>query len=132
MFLPRRYADIFTDANVEGINLVRVRLNLVHKGQCTEMKSFKVEIEYDVHISLQMCLAARFEQVTSMSVLRVDQMEPERCYTIKLAELATALLGTTVLMIIEDGGKEHLTYLPRRYARSVNDEDIAMIKSARV
>jgi hypothetical protein len=79
-----------------------------------------------------MSLAARFEQVTSMSFLRVDQMEPERCYTIKLAERVTALLGPTVWMIIEDGGKEHLTHLPRRYARSVNDEDIAMINSARV
>jgi hypothetical protein len=45
VFLPRRYADVFTDGGVEGINLVRVQLNLVPKGQCTEMKSFKVEIE---------------------------------------------------------------------------------------
>jgi hypothetical protein len=67
-----------------------------------------------------MSLAARCEQVTSTPILRIDQMEPERCYTIKLAECVTAPLGTTVMMIIEDRGKDHLIYLPRRYARDVN------------
>jgi hypothetical protein len=67
-----------------------------------------------------------------MPVFRIDQMEPERYYTIKHAERVTEPLGPTVMMIIEDRGKDHLIYLPRRYARDVNDEDIAMINNARV
>jgi hypothetical protein len=45
VFLPRRYADVFSDADVEDINSSKVRLHLVYKGQCTETKSFKLEIE---------------------------------------------------------------------------------------
>jgi hypothetical protein len=44
----------------------------------------------------------------------------------------TTTLGPTVMMIIEDRGKEHLIYLPRRYARAVNYVDIKIINSARV
>jgi hypothetical protein len=45
VFQPRRYADVFTDADVEETNLAKVRLNLIYEEQCTETKLFKVEIE---------------------------------------------------------------------------------------
>jgi hypothetical protein len=54
-----------------------------------------------------MSLAARFEQVTSMQVLKFEMMETERFYTLKHTERVTAPLGPTV-MIIESRGKECL------------------------
>jgi hypothetical protein len=44
VFLPRQYADVFTDSDVEEINLAKMKLNLIYKAKCTETKFFKVEI----------------------------------------------------------------------------------------
>jgi hypothetical protein len=45
VFLPRRYADVVSDAVVEDINLAKVGFNLIYRRQYRETKSFKVEIE---------------------------------------------------------------------------------------
>jgi len=45
IFLPKRYAETFTDDDLNVINTKKVKLNLIYKGMCDQTKSFKLAIE---------------------------------------------------------------------------------------
>jgi hypothetical protein len=45
VFLPRRYGDVFSDADADDINSAKVQFHLIYKRQCAERTSFKLEIE---------------------------------------------------------------------------------------
>jgi hypothetical protein len=45
VFLPRRYALQFTDADVTAINESRVHLTLTYEGVCSQTKAYKLSIQ---------------------------------------------------------------------------------------
>jgi len=45
VFLPQRYSDVFTDADIHSINSGAVELNLVFKGVCDSTKSYLLVVE---------------------------------------------------------------------------------------
>jgi len=45
IFLPKRYAETFTDDDLNAINTEKVKLNLIYKGMCDQTKSFNLAIE---------------------------------------------------------------------------------------
>jgi len=45
IFLPKRYANIVTDEDLENINSRSVYLNLVYKGLCESSSSFLLAID---------------------------------------------------------------------------------------
>ena len=45
IFLPKRYAETFTDDDFNAINSEKVKLNLIYTGMCAQTKSFNLAIE---------------------------------------------------------------------------------------
>jgi len=45
VFLPHRYANLFTDSDIEDINKHVVSLNLIYKGTCTRSKCYILSVE---------------------------------------------------------------------------------------
>lgn len=45
IFLPKIYAETFTDDDLNAINTEKVKLNLIYTGMCAQTKSFNLAIE---------------------------------------------------------------------------------------
>ena len=45
VFLPQRYSDVVTDADMQSIKSVAVELNLVCKGVCESSKAYLLAVE---------------------------------------------------------------------------------------
>ena len=45
VFLPRRYASLFSDADIEDINKRAISLNMIYKGICPLSKCYILSIE---------------------------------------------------------------------------------------
>jgi len=45
VFLPQRYSDVVTDADLQSINCGAVELNLVYKGVCESSKAYLLAVE---------------------------------------------------------------------------------------
>jgi hypothetical protein len=44
-FLPKRYATLFTEADIKSINTEEVKLYLIYKGRCIKSNSHMLDIE---------------------------------------------------------------------------------------
>jgi hypothetical protein len=44
-FLPKRFASVFSDEDINSINTGKGSLNLIYKGTCGKTKSYILEIE---------------------------------------------------------------------------------------
>jgi len=44
-FLPQRYSDVVTDADIQSFNSGAVELNLVYKGVCGSSKAYFLAVE---------------------------------------------------------------------------------------
>jgi len=45
VFLPKRYAGVFTDDDIERINSKRTKLQMIYKGTCDKTSAYMLEIE---------------------------------------------------------------------------------------
>ena len=45
VFLPQRYSDVVTDADIQTINSECIDLNLVFKGVCESSKAYLLAVE---------------------------------------------------------------------------------------
>ena len=50
VFLPQRYSDVVSDADLESINSKAVALNLVYKGVCEPSKAYLLAIEPQIYL----------------------------------------------------------------------------------
>jgi len=49
VFLPKRYTDVVSDADIDAINSKAVSLHLVYKGVCESSKSYFLAIEFKIY-----------------------------------------------------------------------------------
>jgi hypothetical protein len=45
VFLPKRYSSVFSDEDIEFINLLKISLLLIYKGTCAQSKSYILAIK---------------------------------------------------------------------------------------
>lgn len=46
VFLPRRYANLFTDLDICNINDATTSLRLIYNGTCPHMRGFKLSLQH--------------------------------------------------------------------------------------
>jgi hypothetical protein len=137
VFLPKRYASVFSDEDINSINTGKESLNLIYKGTCEKNKIiyFGNWIKCKLFLffpSFQMDLSAKFRAADSYKITHSELLKTDRTYSVTQAWRAANIVMFVLRDIRDYINSEHIVFLPLHYAAMVSEEDTRAINKEQI